>query len=107
MDMCRFSETGDPEYQKVAAAIKRALQNLSMKLQPDLVRLDGMESGNSAGPGTPVVPPQWSRTGDNHQVDYLTITREQERTPKAENKNMGLEVLYPRKATDARNNHVE
>ncbi|KAN0072735.1 hypothetical protein V8E54_008849 [Elaphomyces granulatus] len=36
MDMCRFSETGDPEYQKVAAAIKRALQNLSMKLQPDL-----------------------------------------------------------------------
>ena len=30
-----------------------------------------MESGNSAGPGTPVVPPQWSRSGDNHQIDNL------------------------------------
>ncbi|KAN0072906.1 ankyrin repeat domain containing protein [Elaphomyces granulatus] len=69
MNMCRFSGTGDPEYQKVAAAIERVLQDLSTKLQPGLVRLDGIESGDSARPRTPVVPPQWSRTGDNHQTD--------------------------------------
>ncbi|KAN0072886.1 hypothetical protein V8E54_009000 [Elaphomyces granulatus] len=62
MDMCRFSGTGDPQYRTVAAAIERVLQNLLAKLQP------GMESDNSAGPGTPVVPRQWS---DNHQMDNL------------------------------------
>ncbi|KAN0072304.1 hypothetical protein V8E54_009233 [Elaphomyces granulatus] len=65
IDMCRFSGTGDPQYRTVAAAIERVLQNLPIKLQPGLVRLDGMESDN---PGTPVVPP---RTGDNHQMDNL------------------------------------
>ena len=65
MDMCRFFGTGDPQYRTVAAAIERVLQNLPTKLQPGLVRLDGMELDNS---GTPVVPP---RTGDNHQMDNL------------------------------------
>ena len=69
MNMCRFSGTGDPEYQKVAAAIERVLQDISTKLQPGLVRPDGIESGHSAGPSSPVVPPQWSRTGDNHQME--------------------------------------
>jgi hypothetical protein len=36
MNMCRFSGTGDPEYQKVAAAIEIVLRDLPTKLQPDI-----------------------------------------------------------------------
>jgi hypothetical protein len=62
MDMCRFSGTGDPEYQKVAAAIERILQNLPAKPQSGLIRLNGTRSGNSFGSRKPDISPQWSCT---------------------------------------------
>src|SRR4051794_4050435 len=63
--MCRFSGIGDPEYQKVAAAIERILQNLPTKLQLSLVRLNETEPSKSVGSRTPDISPQWSYTGNS------------------------------------------
>ena len=65
MNMCRFSSIRDPEYQKVAAAIERILQDLPTKLQTGLARLDSLETG----PCMPDVSSQWSRTRGNRQMD--------------------------------------
>ena len=61
MDMCRFSGTGDLEYQKVAAAIERILQNLPARPQSGLIGLNGTGSGNSFGSRKPEISPEQAR----------------------------------------------
>jgi hypothetical protein len=79
MDMCRFSGTGDPEYQKVASAIERILQNLPMKLQPSLARLNGTGPSNSAGCGTPDISPQQSCTENNKMDNFGPVLKTTDR----------------------------
>jgi hypothetical protein len=71
MDMCRFSGTEDPEYQKVAAAIEQILQHLPMKLQPGLLRLNGTGSSHSADSCAPDISPQWGCTENANKVDNI------------------------------------